>query len=74
MSRLCTPYRGHIIEISPYPLRDGGFTVHFDLEQHLQFWVNAHHFETGLRFDSEDEALRAGHLLGRQRINLALGV
>ena len=73
MSRTRSLCRGQVIEVTSYPLRGSGFTVHFDLEHHFDSHVDVEHFETGQRFNSDDEAQRAGLLLGRHQVDLVGG-
>jgi len=56
------------------PLRDNGFTVHFDIESHTGGAVDITHFETGQRFQSQDEALEAGMKLGQRQIDVGYGI
>lgn len=67
MSKIRQNYKDHVIEVSSLPLRDGGYTMHFFLERHGHD-ILITQFESGQRFDTDEEALRAGIELGKQKI------
>jgi hypothetical protein len=69
MSRARQDYKGEVIEVTSLPLFDGGFTIHFFLERHGHDIVVTH-FESGQRFDTEEEALAAGIKLGLHQIDI----
>jgi hypothetical protein len=58
-----------VIEVISYPLRDGGYTVHFFLERHGRD-ILVTHFESEQRFDTDEEALSAGVNLGQHQIDI----
>ncbi len=68
MSRKRQKYNRHVVEATSIPLRDGGFTVHVDLERPTEH-VDVTHFESGQRFATDEEALETGMKLGRQRVD-----
>jgi hypothetical protein len=70
MSRVRQDYKGEVIEVTSLPLRDGGFTIYFDLERHGRD-ILVTHFESGERFDTDKEALAAGVKLGQQQIDIS---
>ena len=67
MSKIRQNYRDHVIEVASFPLRDGGYTMHFVLERHGHD-ILVTHFESGQRFETNEEALQAGLKLGQQKI------
>jgi len=67
MSKIRQNYKDHVIEVSSLPLRDGGYTMHFFLELHGHE-IRVTQFESGQRFETDEEALRAGIELGKQKI------
>jgi hypothetical protein len=69
VSRIRQEYKDHIIEVTSLPLRDGGYTVHFFLERHGHD-ILVTHFESGQRFDTDDDALAAGIKLGQQQVEI----
>jgi len=52
------------------PLHDSGFTVHIDIESYTDGAIEITHFETGQRFQSQDEAIDAGMKLGQRQIDV----
>jgi hypothetical protein len=69
VSRIRQDYKREIIEVTSLPLRDGGYTVHFFLERHGHD-ILVTHFESGQRFDTDDEALAAGVKLAQHQIDI----
>ncbi|MGA2337440.1 MAG: hypothetical protein ABSG08_18875 [Terriglobales bacterium] len=69
MSRIRQGYKREIIEVTSLPLRDGGYTVHFFLERHGHD-ILVTQFESGQRFDTDEEALAAGVKLGQHQIDI----
>jgi hypothetical protein len=69
MSRQRQDYHKHVIQVTSLPLRDGGFTVHVDLECHTYSYSDTTHCESGQRFRTDEEALAAGLGLGKQKID-----
>lgn len=69
MSRQRQDYHKHVIEATSLPLRDGGFTVHVDLERHTYSHSDTTHCESGQRFKTDEEALAAGISLGKHKID-----
>lgn len=61
-------YKGRIIESRIYPLRDGGWTAHFSIEDHLGYCVLDTPFETGQRFPTRNAALGASIRMGMDKI------
>jgi hypothetical protein len=74
MSRIRQDYKKHIIEVTSTPLRDGGFTVLFEIEQHAGTHVDVTHFESGQRFATDEEALEAGIKLGQNKVDVGYEV
>lgn len=69
MSKIRQNYKDrHVIEVSSLPLRDGGQTMHFFLERHGHD-ILVTQFESGQRFETDEEALQAGIKLGQQKID-----
>jgi hypothetical protein len=58
-----------VIEVISYPLRDGGYTVHFFLERYGRD-ILVTHFESEQRFDTDEEALSAGVKLVQRQIDI----
>lgn len=69
MSKIRQNYKDHVIEVASLPLRDGGYTMHFFLECHGHD-ILITQFESGQRFETDEEALRAGIELGKQKIEV----
>jgi|HubBroStandDraft_1064217.scaffolds.fasta_scaffold38119_4 hypothetical protein len=69
MSRRRQDYYRHVIEATSLPLRDGGFTVHVDLERHSYAHSDTTHCESGQRFTTDEEALAAGINLAERKID-----
>ena len=67
MSKIRQNYKDHVIEVSSLPLRDGGYTMHLFLERH-EHDILITQFESGQRFNTDEEALLAGIELGKQKI------
>lgn len=67
MSKIRQNYKDHVIEVASFPLRDGGYTMHFFLEQHGHD-ILVTQFESGQRSETDEEALQAGIRLGQQKI------
>lgn len=69
------PYKGFIIEAHPYKLRDiPGWTTDFNIEKHdgagvtdTQFYFEKLHI-----FETEEAAIQAGIIAGRQKIDAGL--
>jgi hypothetical protein len=58
--------RGHV---TSFPLVDGKFTVHFDIEANRSGRIDIRHFESGESFASDAKALQAGLRMGQQKID-----
>lgn len=69
MSRIRQDYKREVIEVTSLPLRDGGYTVHFFLERHGHD-ILITHFESGQRFDTDEEAIAAGVELAQHQIDI----
>jgi hypothetical protein len=69
MSRKGLNYNKHVVDVISLPLRDGGLTVHVNLERHAPSHSDVTHFETGQRFATGDEALTTGIELGKRKVN-----
>lgn len=69
MSKIRQKYKDHVIEVSSLPLRDGGYTTHFFLEKHGRD-ILVTQFESGQRFETDEEALQAGIKLGQFKIDM----
>jgi hypothetical protein len=74
MSRVRQDYKGRIVEVTSIPLRDGGFTAHFDLERHAGNHIDVTHFESGQRLNTDEEALATGIRLGQHQIDVGYEV
>jgi hypothetical protein len=70
LSKIRQDYKREVIEVTSLPLRDGGYTVHFFLERHGHD-VIVTHFESGQRFDTDEEALAFGVKLAQHQIDIA---
>jgi hypothetical protein len=69
MSKKGLNYNKHVVEVISLPLRDGGFTVHVNLERHTPSHSDVTHFETGQRFATDEEALATGLELGKRKVD-----
>ena len=69
MSRQRHDYHKHVVKATSLPLRDGGFTVHVDLERHAGSHSDVTHFESGQRFTTDEEASAAGINLGKHKVD-----
>lgn len=69
MSRQRQDYHKHVVEATSLPLRDGGFTVHVDLERHTGSYSDVTYFESGERFTTDEGALAAGINLGKRKVD-----
>jgi hypothetical protein len=69
VSRIRQGYKRHTIEVTSAPLRDGGFTVHFDIERDGGSHLDVTHFESGQRFKTDEDAVAAGLELGRHKVD-----
>jgi hypothetical protein len=70
MSRQRLNYNKRVVEVTSFPLRDGGFTVHFFIEDHTDNeHVDATLFESGQRFATDEQALVTGMELGKRKID-----
>lgn len=52
--------KGRIIDLSLYPVRGGGWTAHFSIEDHRPAGVLVAHYESGQVFPSREAAEAAG--------------
>jgi hypothetical protein len=63
-------YNKRVIEVVSLPLRDGGFTVHFFIEDHTnEKHVDVTEFQSGQRLATDEEALAAGIELGKRKVD-----
>ena len=65
-------YKGFVIEVHPYRLRDiPGWTTDFNIEEHDDAGVTdtRFYFEKAHIFDTEEAAIQAAILAGRQKID-----
>jgi hypothetical protein len=70
MSRRSENYKKHVVVATSIPVRGGGFTVHVDIEDHAnKTHVDNTHFESGQRFTTDEEALKAGLQIGYRKID-----
>ena len=69
MSRLKRLYKEYVIEVTALPLRDGGFTAHVSIMKDGRSYTDDTRFESGQVFASENEALEAGFVMGKQKID-----
>ncbi|MHB8218164.1 MAG: hypothetical protein ACYDDS_18985 [Candidatus Sulfotelmatobacter sp.] len=70
MSRKRLSYNKHVVEATSLSLRDGGFTVHFFIEDHTsKAHVDVTEFQSGQRFATDEEALTAGIELGKRKVD-----
>ena len=69
MSRKRQNYKHEVVEATSIPLRDGGFTVNFNLEQSTGSYRDVTYFESGQHFETEEAALEAGIKLGQHKID-----
>ena len=74
MSRTRNEYNGHVIHVTSFPLADGNFTVHFDIEAHRSGHIDVTHFESGQSFASDAKAIEAGLQMGQQKIDSDYGL
>ena len=69
MSRSKRLHKEYVIEVTALPLRDGGFTAHISIMKDGCSYTDDTRFESGQVFASEDEALEAGFVMGKQKID-----
>jgi len=65
-----------MIEVTSLPLRDRGFTVHFDIESYASEGMDVTYFETGQRFQtgrSSRHAVETWTAPGRGRLQEGVG-
>lgn len=63
-------YKGRLIDARALPVRGGGWTAHFDITEAQANAELDTHFETGIVFDSENEALEAALRLAAHKIDV----
>ena len=69
MSRLKRLYKEYVIEVTALPLRDGGFAAQISIMKDGRSYRDDTRFESGQVFASENEALEAGFVMGKQKID-----
>jgi hypothetical protein len=69
VSKLRRGYKDEVNEVVSYPLRDGGYTTHFYLERHGRD-ILVTQFQSGQRFDTDEEAVAAGIRMGQHQIDI----
>jgi hypothetical protein len=69
VSRIRQDHKREVIEVTSLPLRDGGYTVQFFLERHGHD-ILITHFESGQRFDTDEEAMAAAVKLAQHQIDI----
>jgi hypothetical protein len=66
-------YKGRIIESLLFPVRGGGWTAHFFIENHRGPDLLDSPFQTGHVFPTQDAALGASLQMGKQKIDTGFG-
>ena len=70
VSRKRQQYQGYTIEATSFPLRDvAGYTVHYNLIKDEGSHIDDTHFESGVIFASDADAIDGGISLGKQVID-----
>lgn len=67
--RMKLRYKGRVIDVRVYRVRDGGWTAHLSIQGHHRRGVLDTHFETGQRFPSCEAAVQAATRLGMHNID-----
>lgn len=61
-------YKRYVIEARAIPVRGGGWTSHFSIEEHRANDILATRFETGIIFKTGEAAKQAGFQYGAHKI------
>jgi hypothetical protein len=62
-------YKKHVIEITTFELRDGGYTAHFSIEEHDGEGVTDAYFTTGKRYETKKAAIDATLETAKRKID-----
>ena len=68
------PYRGFVIEVVTYALRDSTHTAHFNIEKHDGTGLSKTPFQTGKRSATEDGAVEEAIRIAMHKIDTGFEV